>query len=71
MKNMDRKVLLGANIRAKREEQGISQRKFALMVGTNQTYLWEVETGRVSVGFTLLCKIADGLNVKVGELIDF
>lgn len=71
MKNMDRKVLLGANIRAKREEQGISQRKFALMVGTNQTYLWEVETGRVSIGFTLLCKIADGLNVKVGELIDF
>lgn len=71
MNEMDRKAQLGANIRARREDQGLSQRKFALMIGTNQTYLWEIETGRVSVGFALLCKIADGLDVKVRDLIDF
>lgn len=71
MTGIDRKQLLGAAIRANREKQGLSQRKLALMVGSNQTHIWQVETGKVSVGVELLCKIADSLGVKVKDLIDF
>lgn len=71
MMDIDRKERLGAAIRAHREEQGLSQRKLALMVGSNQTHIWQIETGKVSVGVDLLCRIADSLGIKVGDLIDF
>ena len=71
MIDIDRKERLGAAIRAHREEQGLSQRKLALMVGSNQTHIWQIETGKVSVGVDLLCRIADSLGIKVGDLIDF
>lgn len=71
MVEADRKELLGAAIRKNREKQGLSQRKLALMVGSNQTHIWQIETGKVSVGVELLCRIADSLGIKVKELIDF
>lgn len=71
MAGTDRKELLGAEIRRNREKQGLSQRKLALMVGSNQTHIWQIETGKVSVGIELLCRIADSLGVKVKDLIDF
>ncbi len=71
MNNIDRKERLGAAIRAQREKQGLSQRKFALMIGSNQTHLWQIEKGNVSVGIELLCRIADSLGIKVKDLIDF
>lgn len=66
-----RRACLGAKIKESRQAQGLSQRTLALMVGTNQSYLWEIETGRVSVGFDLLCRIADSLGLKVKDLIDY
>lgn len=71
MTGIDRKERLGAQIRAQREAQGLSQRKLALMVGSNQTHIWQIETGKVSVGIELLCRIADSLGIKVNDLIDF
>lgn len=71
MMGIDRKERLGAAIRANRERQGLSQRKLALMVGSNQTHIWQIETGKVSVGIDLLCRIADSLGIKVKDLIDF
>ncbi len=71
MAGIDRKESLGAAIRAQREIQGLSQRKLALMVGSNQTHIWQIETGQVSVGIELLCRIADSLGIKVKDLIDF
>ncbi len=41
------------------------------MVDTNQTHLWQIESGRVNVGIDLLCRIADGLGTDVKSLIDF
>lgn len=66
-----RKTLLGQTIRAHRIEQGLSLRTFSLMIGTDHTHLWELEAGNVNVGIELLCRIADGLGIKVGDLIDF
>lgn len=71
METNERKIKLGAKIRMLREKQGLSQRKFALMVDTNQTHLWQIETGRTNIGFDLLCRIADGLGVQVRDLIEF
>lgn len=71
MTGIDRKERLGTQIRAQREAQGLSQRKLALMVGSNQTHIWQIETGKVSVGIELLCRIADSLGIKVNDLIDF
>ena len=71
MVEADRKELLGAAIRKNREKQGLSQRKLALMIGSNQTHIWQIETGKVSVGIELLCRIADIVSTKVRDLIEF
>ncbi|MBB3280049.1 transcriptional regulator with XRE-family HTH domain [Slackia isoflavoniconvertens] len=41
------------------------------MAGSNQTHIWHIEDGSVSIGLDLLCRIADSLGVKVADLIDF
>lgn len=62
---------MGVRIKALREQQGLSQRKLALMIGSNQTHLWQIENGTVNVGLDILCRLADALEVNVGDLIDF
>ena len=47
------------------------KRKLALMAGSNQTHIWEIENGGVSIGLDLLCRIADSLGVEVRALIEF
>ena len=71
MDSTERKRLLGAAIRRERERQGLSQRTPALMAVSNQTHMWQIENGSVSIGIDLLCRIADSLDVKVRDLIDF
>ena len=41
------------------------------MAGSNQTHIWEIENGGVSIGLDLLCRIADSLGVEVRALIEF
>ena len=62
---------MGARIKTLREQQGLSQRKLALMIGSNQTHIWQIEDGTVNVGLDLLCRLADALEVNVRDLIDF
>lgn len=71
MENCDYRIILGATIRRLRESQGLSQRKLALMAGTNQTHLWQIETGQINVGINLLHRIAEALGVKTRDLIEF
>lgn len=71
MEDYEHREALGRRVRTLREDQGLSQRKLALMAGTNQTHLWQIETGRVNVGIDLLYRIASALGVKVRELLDF
>ena len=67
----ERRKRLGARIKALREQQGLSQRKLALMIGSNQSHIWQVENGTVNVGLDILCRLADALEVNVRDLIDF
>lgn len=66
-----RRKRLGARIKTLREQQGLSQRKLALMIGSNQTYIWQIENGTVNVGLDILCRLADALEVNVRNPIDF
>lgn len=71
MSNFGYRLLLGRRIRTLRESQGLSQRRLALMANTNQTHLWQIETGKANVGIDLLYRIATALGVRVSDLIDF
>ena len=71
MSTDERRKRLSARIRTLREQQGLSQRKLALMIGSNQTYIWQIENGTVNVGLDILCRLADALEVNVRDLIDF
>jgi transcriptional regulator with XRE-family HTH domain len=65
---MDTKKILGNHIKQLRVDRKISQRQFALMVGTNRTFLGKIESGRQNVSITTLEKIAMGLDMTVIEL---
>ena len=71
MSTDERRKRLGERIKALREQQGLSQRKLALMIGSNQTHIWRIENGTVNVGLDILCRLADALEVNVRDLIDF
>ena len=71
MNTDERRKRLGERLKALREQQGLSQRKLALMIGSNQTHIWQIENGTVNVGLDILCRLADALEVNVRDLIDF
>ena len=71
MSTDERRKQLGARIKTLRGQQGLSQRKLALMIGSNQTHIWQIENGTVNVGLDILCRLADALEVNVRDLIDF
>ena len=71
MNTDERRKRLGERIKALREQQGLSQRMLALMIGSNQTHIWQIENGTVNVGLDILCRLADALEVNVRDLIDF
>lgn len=62
---------LGSAIRERRLEQGLSQERLALMVGSSKSHIWRIETGRVGVGIDDLARIADALNTEVRKLLCF
>lgn len=62
---------LGDAIRSRREAQGLSQEKLALMVGSSKSHIWRIETGRVGVGIDDLSRIANALDTEVRNLIAF
>lgn len=66
-----KRAALGEAIRARRESQGLSQERLALMVGSSKSHIWRIETGRVGVGIDDLSRIADALGVEVRELLTF
>lgn len=66
-----KRLALGDAIRKRREAQGLSQEKLALMVGSSKSHIWRIETGRVGVGIDDLARIAVALDTEVRDLITF
>lgn len=62
---------LGSNVKEHRVRCGYSQRSLAQRIGTNQSLIWQIETGRISTGFDQICRLADAFGVKPSDLVDF
>lgn len=55
---------LGANIRARRKEIGLSQDALALACGLDRSYMGRIERGEVNITVEKLYRIAEQLNCK-------
>lgn len=68
---MSRLKLLGQNIRKYRNSKGLSQETLAEKVELSREYIARVETGVKRISLKKLFEIADALNVKCSDLINF
>ena len=62
---------LGNNIKAKRITRKLTQNQLAEKVDISREHLAKIETAKRSVSLDLLIKIADNLDYKVKDFIDF
>jgi transcriptional regulator with XRE-family HTH domain len=60
--------MLGKQIRGLREKRNLSQEEFAGLADIDRAYYGGIERGERNVATLNLIKIADALNVEVGEL---
>lgn len=60
---------IGANIRTKRKELGISQDGLALECGLDRSYMGRIERGEVNITVEKLYKIAEKLSCQPAELL--
>ena len=55
-------------IKELRQQQGLSQEKFALKIDMDRTYYASVEAGKQNVSIKNIKKIADGFEISLEEL---
>jgi len=67
---MDVRRRLGLNLKELRVEQGFSQESFADHCGLHRTYISGIERGVRNPIVLILEKIAKGLKVPAGQLLD-
>jgi transcriptional regulator with XRE-family HTH domain len=60
---------LGAVIRKRREAMELSQEAFADSIGMHRAYYWNIEHGRRNLSLKLMAKVAEGLKVRLWELL--
>jgi transcriptional regulator with XRE-family HTH domain len=60
---------LGAVVRERREELGLSQEQLAHRTGLPQRRIWEMERARTSPQLVTWLRLAEGLDVRLGELL--
>lgn len=65
---MDIQSAFGLAIKSVRTNVGISQEKFALMIGMDRTYYASFESGKRNISITNISKIASGFNITLSEL---
>ena len=58
-------------IRSLRTERGLSQESFALQCGIDRTYVGRLENLKRNPSLEILSKIANGLGIKLSDLLDF
>lgn len=55
-------------IKELRQQQGLSQEKFALKIDMDRTYYASVEAGKRNISIKNIKKIADGFEISLEEL---
>ena len=68
MQKVPRLAALGGQIRRLRRARGYSQEDFAEMAGLDRAYCGGIERGERNIAALNLIKIANALEVEVGEL---
>ena len=51
-----------------REEKGLSQEKFALLIDMDRTYYASVESGKRNISIQNIKKIADGFGIEISHV---
>lgn len=62
-------VAIGKNIREKRQANGLSQDRFALVAGIDRSYMGRIERGEVSITLEKLYRIAEALQCEPTTLL--
>lgn len=62
--------LIGERIRALRKERGLSQVDLGVLIGNHGEQIGRIERGELNVTICTLKIIAEGLKVKLKDLID-
>ncbi len=62
-------IVLGQNIKTKRNVNGLSQEKLAFSVDTARNYIGCIERAEKNLSLKTLYKIAKALDVKVEDLL--
>lgn len=62
--------ILGENLRCAREEMGISQTRFGLMVGLSRQMINTLECRGSNIQIDSLQRIADGLDIPAWKLLE-
>ena len=57
-------------IKELRQQQGLSQEKFALKIDMDRTYYASVEAGKRNVSIKNIKKIADGFEISLEEICE-
>jgi len=70
MSELDNKVYieLGKNVKAKRQELGLSLRQLAALCDTEHAKISAIEGGKLNFRFSTILKIAKGLDTPLNEL---
>jgi len=61
---------VAARMRELRSETGLSQEKFALLIGMDRTYYSSIEVGRRNITLNSLSKICNGFNITLSEFFE-
>lgn len=67
---MDVQKAFGKKVRQLRTKKGLSQEKFALLIGMDRTYFASVEAGKRNISIRNIQKIAEGLEAPLSKLFD-
>ena len=61
------RAYVACRIKELRHENGITQERFALMIGLNRSYLADIEKGNRNFGIDTLDKIVGGFDLSFAE----
>lgn len=69
---MNKELLLkfGEKVKIERLKRGISQERLGQLAGVHRTYIGMIERGEKNITLTNIQKIAEGLEMKMSELVD-
>ena len=59
----------GLEVRRQREKLGLSQEEFAQKAKIHRTYVSSIELGKVDPSLSVAYKVAQALNMKLGQII--